>query len=309
MNRINLFLLSLVLILVIPLNAEQASVDKPRPDQPIIDEGGRVENPPETLDLAYKFKEGEINRYQVQMMNSGSFRLLNQKDEVPLTTVTEMFFRQTVKGEEDKLFKVEWTLLSGTVRIRDFGQSVITLPEMTYTMDERGTVKKISGLDKLAVLPGKPQQKTIATLLAQLRFQGFPTKPLKTGDEWTREYTMDLPESDKITFKATSKLAGYEKCDGYDCAKIETKYEYPVKLEIEDKTNGNLKLEGKESGTIMTRFAYKEGRMIRSEGDIKADASARKADGSSGDAFLKLESNVVSRLLPPSKAGKEGEKE
>lgn len=279
--------------------AEQVPPAPTDPQPPlIVDEGGKVENPPETLQLAYSFEKGKVAKYQVQIMNRGKFRLLNQKKESSLNTVTEMFFRQFVKEEQDGLYKIVWALQSGTVRIPGFGQSVITLPDLTYTMDERGAIHGISGLDKLALLPGKPQQKSFALALGQLRFQGFPKTPLKVGDEWTRVSAIELPDNEKVPVKVTSKLLGYERCDNYDCAKIETKYDYPIKIVLEDKTNGKLTLEGKESGAMIVRFAYKEGKMIRTEGDVTSEAKVLKPDGKPGDAYVALQLNVVSRLLP-----------
>lgn len=288
-----------------PVMAEQPAVQTPITTQPAtvsaprVDESGRVENPPEKLQLAYRFEKGKANRYQVQIMNRGSYRLLNQKEEIALDTVTEVFLRQTVKSEEpDGLYKVEWAMLSGIVRIPGFGQSVISVPELTYTVDERGNVKKISGLEKMALLPGKPQQKTFATILGEFRFQGFPKQELKVGDTWTHDYTLDIPDNEKVTVKVNSKLLAYEKCDGYDCARIETKYDYPIKFVLNDKVNGRLVLEGKESGTVITFFAFKEGKMIRTEGDIASDAKVAESNGKVGDAFVKLQLNIVSRLLP-----------
>jgi hypothetical protein len=274
---------------------------------PVIDEGGKVENPPDSVELAYNFEKGQISKYQVQTMNRGKFRLLNQKEQAALETVTEMFFRQTVQDEQDGVFKIEWALQSGTVRIPGFGQSVLTLPDLTYSIDKRGTVQKVSGLDKLALLPGKPQQKSFALTLGQLRFQGFPKQPLKVGDQWTRDCTIEIPNNEKVPVKVTSKLIGYEHYDGHDCAKIESKYDYPVKLTIDDKDNGKLTLEGKESGVMVMRFAYKEGLMIRTEGDVKSEAKVLKADGKPTDAFASLQINVVSKLLPnPPATGTEG---
>jgi len=295
--------LGFMLLLCVPAAAEQPSMPTSATTPPAINEGGRVDNPPAELDLTYKFQDGQINRYQVQIMSGGSYLLLNQKQEQKFETVTEMYFVQSIKFAGDGLYKVGCALLSGVVRIPGFGQSTITLPEMTYTMDERGSVKKVSGLEKLSLLPGKPEQKSLALTLGQLSFQGFPKKALKIGDEWTRDYNVAINEDAKFAVKTTSKLIGYEKCDSYDCAKIETSYEYPIAFELADKVQGKLKLEGKESGAIITRFAFLEGKMIRSEGDIKTDAKVTKADGS-GSAYVKLQLNVVSRLLPPQPAAK-----
>lgn len=299
----------LLLVLCLPALAAEstsppATLDAP---PPVIDEGGKVENPPESVQLAYSFEKGQISRYQVQTLNRGKFRLLNQKQEASLSTITEMYFRQTVQDEKDGLFRVLWELQSGTVRIPEFGQSVVTLPELTYTLDQRGAVHQLSGLDKLALLPGKPQQKSFALTLGQLRFQGFPKQALKVGDEWTRETSIDLPNNEKVPVKITSKLIGYEHYDGYDCAKIESKYDYPVKITIEDKDNGKLTMEGKESGAMVVRFAYKEGLLIRTEGDVTSEARVLKADGKPTDAFANLQINVVSRLIPkPAAAGMGG---
>jgi len=168
-------------------------------------------------------------------------------------------------------------------------------------------VQKVSGLDKLALLPGKPQQKSFALTLGQLRFQGFPNKPLKVGDQWVRYSDIELPNNEKVPVKITSKLVGYEHYDGYDCAKIESKYDYPVKFTIDDKDNGKLTLEGKEAGSMVVRFAYKEGLMIRTEGDVKSEAKVIRADGKPSDAFVSLDINVASKLLPNTPtAGMEG---
>lgn len=303
-------LICLLLALGVPVYAVDTS---PAPaaaaaePPPVIDEGGRVENPPESLQLAYSFEKGQVNRYQVQIMNRGKFRLLNQKEESPLQTITEMYYRQTVKDEQDGIYKVVWALQSGTVRIPGFGDSVVTLPEITYMMDTRGAIQKVMGLEDLALLPGKPQQKSYALTFGQLRFQGFPNKELKVGDEWTRDCAIDLPNNEKVPLKVTSKLIGYEHYDGYDCAKVESSYDYPVKFTIEDKVSGKLTLEGKESGVMIMRFAYKEGKLIRTEGDVKSEARVLKADGTPSEAFVKLELNVASRLLPNTPAaGTEG---
>lgn len=269
---------------------------------PSLDEGGRVENPPKELKLEYKFENGQSRRYQVQITNIGQFRLLNQKDEVRLNTVTEMYFRQTVLSQNKAASQIEWALLSGVVHIPDYGDSQISMPEMTYEMDVRGVVKKVSGLEKIALLPGKPQQKTLSAMMRHLQPLAFPDRALKQGECWTSDCSVGTPETGLSEAKVTSTLLGYEKCDDYDCAKIETKYDYPVRLTFSDDVYGKLRLDGKESGCIITRFAFKEGKIIRSEGEIKSDATVHKPDGSPSGAYVKLQMNVVSRLLS-TKAG------
>ena len=309
MRHIKILCVLLVLLFSVSAVAEQSKPSVQAKDGgqvvPTIDEGGKVPDAPEQIQLSYRFEKGQTNRYQVQILNRGSYRLLNSKKEQSLNTNTEMYFRQYVKSVQDGLYDVQWELLSGVVNIPDFGQSTITIPELTYTMDESGTVKKVSGLEHLALLPGKPEQKTLATIFGRLSFKGFPKEAVKVGDEWTMDYSVPVGDKDKISAKVTSKLVGYEKCDGYNCATIETKYDYPVSYEITEKTDGKLKLEGSESGEITTHFAYIEGKMIRSEAFVKTDAKVAKADGS-GDAFVKLQINAVSHLLPPKKDGKEG---
>lgn len=298
MCRISLLLFILIMVACVGIAAAELDSTEPVAEPPVvIDEGGKVENPPDQLRLKYKYLDGQNQRYQVQIMNRGSYRLLNSDKEQQLDTVTEMFFKQNVKAEEDGLYKVMWSLQAGTVRIPDFGDSVITLPDVLYTTDDRGVIKKVAGLEKLALLPGKPQQKSLASIFGQMSFHGFPDKDIKIGDEWEQDYSVAINEKDKIDAKTRSKLLGYERYDGYDCALIETKYSYPLKYEITDRINGKLTLEGTESAAINTRFAYAEGKLIRSEADITSDAKVTRANGSSG-AFVKLQLNVVGLLLP-----------
>ena len=164
-------LLAFILITVVCVGVAAAETDSTADaiESPaVIDEGGKVQNPPNQLRLKYKYLDGENQRYQVQIMNRGSYRLLNSSKEQQLDTVTEMFFKQSVKAEEDGLYKILWSLQSGTVRIPEFGDSVITLPDIVYTTDDRGVIKKVAGLEKLALLPGKPQQKSLASHPAYL---------------------------------------------------------------------------------------------------------------------------------------------
>ena len=325
MRRIFVWCVGLALVMCIPTTAVQVEPTQPKPKaSTVIAKPEKVKNPPEQLQIAYKFVDGQMNRYHVQVTNKGTYRLLNSKKEQTLDTVTDMYFRQSIKAAQEGLYKVEWSLQSGVVTMPEFGESNITLPDMVYTMDDSGVVNKVTGLDKLALLPGKPQQKSLATMFGQMSFQGFPKKALKVGDEWTRDYTVTISDNEKITAKTTSKLVGYEKCDGFDCAQIETKYDYPIKLVIVDKAMGKLTLEGKESGVVNMRFAYVQGKMIRTQADIKTDAKVTKADAkaadadakateadakvseadakvakadASGDAFVKLQLKVVSSLV------------
>ena len=199
MGRISYMFLALIFVFCIAASAAEIDTAEPADEAPqAIDEGGRVENPPQQVQLQYKYLEDQIQRYQVQIMNRGSYRLLNSNEEQQLDTVTEMFFRQSVTAAEDGLYKVSWSLQSGIVRIPEFGDSVITMPDMVYTTDSRGAVKKVAGLEKLALLPGKPQQKSLATILGQMSFHGFPRKEIKVGDEWEQDYSVAVNETDKI---------------------------------------------------------------------------------------------------------------
>ncbi len=306
MCRTLLVLFILIMVVCVGVAATESDSAEGVSEPPVvIDEGGKVDNPPNQLRLKYKYQDGQNQRYQVQIMNRGSYRLLNSEHEQQLNTVTEMFFKQSVKAEEDGLYKVLWSLQSGIVRIPEFGDSVITLPDVVYTTDDRGVIKKVAGLEKLALLPGKPQQKSLASIFGQMSFHGFPNKDVKVGDEWEQDYSVAINEKDKIEAKTRSRLVGYERYDGYDCALIETKYSYPLKYEVTDKINGKLTLEGTESAIINSRFAYTEGKLIRSEADIKSDAKVTRANGSS-DAFVKLELNVVGLLLPSKTDAKGG---
>lgn len=253
--------------------------------RPPADEGGKVANPPESLQLEYKFKTGEYRRYDMTIIGEGILKLPGQTEISKMESRSELTFIQHVKAHLPKegIWRMELDMIRGDLTIPEFGAITLTIPSLQFEMDKYGKISKVTGLDELAIAPGLPQQGGMAKCLEQLLSLGFPQRELKAGDSWEQEYTVQVDGQDPVSVKTTSRLLGYEALDGADCAKILTSYETPFKLS--DKNTGEdesrnqpVILTGTEKGEFCMHFAYGEGRIMRLSGatEITADLEGRK---------------------------------
>lgn len=261
-----------------------------------IDEGGKVANPPESLQLEYKFKVGEYRRYDMIIIGEGSLQLPGQKEKSELETRSELTFVQHVKAYVPKegIWRMEWDMIRGALNLPEFGEITLTIPSLQFEMDKYGKISKIKGFEDLAVTPGLPKQDSMAKTLGQLTSLGFPKKELKVGDTWEQEFKIEIKDQDPVAMKTTSKLLGYEVMDKADCAIIQTTYETPFKLadkpEADDESNPGVAadtdkpeekpavLVGIEKGDFVMHFAYTEGRIVRTNGNVEitADLEGKK---------------------------------
>jgi len=278
----------------------------------LIEEGGAVENPPESLRLEYKFKSGDMQKYDITVTGEGKVKLPGQEDAVKLEArVTMRCVRHLVGGPtSDGHWRIEWDTIKADMLIPEFGQIYLTVPPIQYEMDKRGKVRAFKGLEELALCPGLPQQKTFGDVLAQLPCGGFPDKEIKPGDTWEDLYEVLIPDQQPTRIIVKSKFLGFEKVLEKNCVKIESTYEAPFVLDItklrgietkkdskqeadaskqtdskeKDKSGGEQAsekpqiVEGVETGTIWTYFAYEEGVLVQTHGkiDLKADDKSEK---------------------------------
>ena len=259
-----------------------------------IDEGGKVANPPESLQLEYKYKVGEYRRYDMLILGKGSVQLPGQKEKSKLETSSDLTFAQHVEAyvPKDGIWRMEWDMIKGVLNLPEFGDITLTIPSLQFEMDRYGKISKVTGFEDLAVTPGLPKQDSMAKTLGQLTSLGFPKKELKVGDTWDQEFKIEIKDQDPVVMKTTSKLLGYEVMDKADCAIIQTTYETPFKLADKPKAADEPKvagdadkpeekptvLVGTEKGDFVMHFAYTEGRIVRTEGtsEITADLEGKK---------------------------------
>lgn len=283
----------------------------------------KIDNPPASVNLEYKFKVGEMRRYNMTIDGMGVFALPKDSDETKLETHTNLCVIQhaTAYLPKEQIWKLELDVVKATMKIPDFGETLLTFPPIDLEVDKYGRVQQIKGLEDFVATSAQTKDKTIGNIIGQLKFLGFPQKELRVGDTWEQEYSIEALDQ-SMTVKATSKLVGFEHVDGKDCAKIETKYDVPFKFEMKknkeasgegDASTGASKrfLIGTENVERITHFAYDEGKIIYTQATIAlvadiqmenstSDASSalQKKDSTSEWHDLDVKYTIVSKFDP-----------
>ncbi len=277
MKTRSIFYITCLLMLACTTFAQEAQV--------LAEEGGKVKNPPESLQLEYKFKVGEYRRYDMSIIGEGVARLPGQTEQTRLETRTDLVFAQHAESYDSKteLWHMEWDMINGVLTLPEFGDITLTIPSLTFEMDKAGNISKVKGLDDLAVTPVLAKQDSMVKALGQLTSFGFPKKPVKVGDIWKQEYRIEVTDQEPVLVKTVSEIAGYEVMEGADCAKIVTKYETPFKLKSKaaaadpQKSQGaddaakeqkTASIAGVEKGEFCMHFDYEQGRVMRISGTV-----------------------------------------
>ncbi|MDH7482112.1 MAG: hypothetical protein QHH26_09105 [Armatimonadota bacterium] len=278
-------LLCLLSAALLPIRAEDTGAKNEKIE--------KVENPPASVNLEYKFKVGEMRRYNMTIDASGVFALPKGTNETEFETHTWLTVIQhaTAYLPKEDVWKLELDVLSATLSIPNFGETLMTFPPLDLEVDKYGQVRKIKGIEELKT-SGLPKDRTIENILSQLKFLGLPQKELHVGDTWEQEYPIEALDQ-SVTVKTVSKLVGFERVDGVDCAKIESTFEVPFKFEMKKSENSEAKssstkeapkrfLVGTEKGEHVTHFAYEEGKVMRAQATITLIADI-KSEGNESD--------------------------
>lgn len=131
----------------------------------------------------------------------------------------------------------------------------------------------------------------------------FPTKPVKQGETWTGDSAIPVPITDadgKVTGHKEVKLTyhyslwGFTRTNGYECAEI--KVSCPESsIPLQDKVEQRI------SATGTTYFAYKEGRLVRSEVETNSQIVAQDVSIKNHiKVQVTLETANTSAAAPPS---------
>jgi hypothetical protein len=133
------------------------------------------------------------------------------------------------------------------------------------TLSPLGKELEITGGDTITYSMGQVGERTLTSNF-QTIFPDLAGKPIKIGDSWTSNDTLDVNEGGmnmKMTFVSVNTLQGLETVAGHECAKITAKS--TGKLEGEGQQGGaNLYFEGDIEGKDTWYFAYKKGIFVNS---------------------------------------------
>lgn len=108
--------------------------------------------------------------------------------------------------------------------------ALIAGKEFTADVDKQGVVSNLKGLDayreavkeELGAEYADAVDSSQITMVQSLEqaYKMLPKAPVKVGDSWKSDWSMDLAGLGKMTFKGTYKLEGVEDKAGRKCAKL-----------------------------------------------------------------------------------------
>jgi len=133
------------------------------------------------------------------------------------------------------------------------------------TLSPLGKELEMTGGDTITYSMGPGGDRTLTSNF-QTIFPDLAGKPVKIGDTWTTNDTINIKEGGmdmKMTFVSVNTLQGLETVAGYECAKITVKSTGNLDGEGEQ-MGANLYFEGDIESKDVWYFAYKEGIFVKS---------------------------------------------
>jgi hypothetical protein len=133
------------------------------------------------------------------------------------------------------------------------------------TLSPLGKELEMTGGDSITYSMGPGGERTLTSNF-QTIFPDLAGKPIKIGDTWTTNDTINIKEGGmdmRMTFVNVNTLQGLETVAGYECAKITVKSTGNLDGEGEQ-MGANLYFEGDIESKDTWYFAYKEGIFVKS---------------------------------------------
>ncbi len=223
-----------------------------------------------TWKLEYKYRPGDTFHYKMYVDSEAQIGIEGRTRSVSTHSETELI--QNVLSVRDGVIN-----LNETIRplFRSLNRQAVKIPEeriFSLKMDALG--RPVEGLHKSSV------------------GHILPERPLKVGESWTGQSTLNVPSGvQPFSLKTRNTLLGVVKRGSYECAQIKIELQ-PVTLTIPDTAgakNATVTL-GSGGGTLY--FAVRQGMVVESKGeaDLLIKAEARNVRrGRSDSAFRPLE--------------------
>jgi len=137
-----------------------------------------------------------------------------------------------------------------------------------------GKELKMSGADTIKYSLGQGGERTLSSNF-QTIFPDLPGKPVKIGDSWTTNDTINVKEGGtamRMTFVSVNTLQGFETVDGHECAKVTAKSTGKLGGEGEQ-MGANLYFDGDIQSNDVWYFSYKEGVFVKSISDALSEGT------------------------------------
>ena len=268
---------------------------------------------PKVVKLENRYIPGEILRYRMEASGKGAMTLSGLPEEkeaksIDMDIYLEMDSSQKVLAvDEEGTADLELSYDRLTEKITSVGQTMEIIADKNVTiMRQNGKViydstapgaegrpspfkglieqsmsMKVTKTGKILEIKGLEGLKRV---MPQLDIQGmikqsqpaFPEKEVRIGESWTQDVELPLPQVGKpVTIETEYTLKGFEKINGYNCARIEVKADVLLTDLVFDMSLGKPQT---EVGMVIDRlsqktegmlyFAHKEGIVVKSDQDV-----------------------------------------
>ncbi len=249
----------------------------------------------QSVQLRYKFRQGERLRYDVTLKGNGTISspTLGQSDPFEMSGslryVTEV---QKVDAAGSAILHtvVEDSSINATVG----GQAVpltLNLPAITTKLTATGKIlnctvaapmsQQLPALGGLSGAGAATEAFDFTKFFGATQNIGFPSRPVSPGTQWSDSVNITTADGAKLQIKSNSKLLGFTTYQGRRCAKIRTTFTAPLSMQMAQ-LGIPFALTGSEQGTMTTYFALAEGRMIGSVGKVTTDITMSTGLGGIG---------------------------
>jgi hypothetical protein len=144
-----------------------------------------------------------------------------------------------------------------------------------------GKEVELLGAESLRYSMGPSGERSVASSF-QAIFPDLPGRPVKIGDAWTSQDTINIDDDNTALVMALDNshvLAGFETVNGMECAKVTTDVTGSIGGKGEQQGVG-VSFSGEVEGTDVWYFAYKEGVFVKSSSDATIDLEVNVSDPS-----------------------------
>ena len=166
------------------------------------------------------------------------------------------------------------------------------------TLSPLGKELKMTGGDTITYSMGQAGERNLTSNL-QAFFPDLPGKPVKIGDTWTTNDTININEGGSnmlMTFASINTFEGLETMDGYDCIKVTAKSKGNLGGEGEQ-MGANLYFDGDIESEDVWYFAYKKGIFVKSISDGFTDATIAVTGGQKMTIPMTMETKFETKLV------------
>ena len=168
-------------------------------------------------------------------------------------------------------------------------------------MDERGRLLKLvevefgveSGVSQMMGAGGE-------NFTNWSQFAAFPEGDVKVGDSWTEKLNLPVaPEGPTIDLTLKSQLLGFETVQGRECARIQSTFSGPMKLDMADldvpqAENVEGLMEATFEGDMIWHYDNENSVYVHGKGKVGIDMAMTMSmpDGMSGSMTTKMVLNI-----------------